>query len=144
MQGRSVQTQGSIQTLWGRYEPPSWRLSTPPSRTHCSERFGAPLSREGARADQMSGRTPSPGQQFVVIYRASVAAVVGVSSTGHAMRELPRGTVTFLSIDLEGTLIRWDALIDAQVEQFGGRVVRSRGEGDSRFAVFTHASDALS
>jgi predicted ATPase/class 3 adenylate cyclase len=73
------------------------------------------------------------------------------------MPELPTGTVTFLLTDVEGStrlweeqptamrqaLARHDALIEAAVEQHGGAVVRPRGEGDSRFAVFARASDAV-
>ena len=71
--------------------------------------------------------------------------------------DLPSGTVTFLFTDIEGStrlwegqpdamrqaLARHDALVDACVEQHAGAVVRPRGEGDSRFAVFTRASDAV-
>jgi AAA ATPase domain len=41
-------------------------------------------------------------------------------------------------------LSRHDALIEALVAEHEGTVVRPRGEGDSRFAVFSRASDALS
>jgi len=73
------------------------------------------------------------------------------------MAELPTGTVTFLFTDVEGSTRLWerhpdqmraalaehDALIEVLVEQHGGRVVRPRGEGDTRFCVFTRATDAL-
>ena len=73
------------------------------------------------------------------------------------MAQLPTGTVTFLFTDVEDSsrlweqqpaamrqaLARHDALVEAAVEQHGGMVVRPRGEGDSRFAVFTRASDAV-
>jgi class 3 adenylate cyclase len=39
-------------------------------------------------------------------------------------------------------LARHDELIEALVGEHAGVVVRSRGEGDSRFAVFVRASDA--
>jgi predicted ATPase/class 3 adenylate cyclase len=69
----------------------------------------------------------------------------------------PTGTVTFLFTDIEGStrlweqhpesmgraLARHDALLTEQIEQHGGHVVRSRGEGDSFFAVFARATDAL-
>ena len=38
---------------------------------------------------------------------------------------------------------RHDALAAALVEQHAGTLVRSRGEGDSLFAVFARASDAI-
>ena len=73
------------------------------------------------------------------------------------MTELPTGTVTFLFTDIEGStrlweqqpeamrqaLARHDALAAALVEQHAGTLVRSRGEGDSLFAVFARASDAI-
>jgi class 3 adenylate cyclase len=63
---------------------------------------------------------------------------------------LPTGTVTFLFTDIEGstrlweqhpqamdaTLTRHDALADQIITQYGGVIVRHRGDGDSLFAVF--------
>src|SRR4029079_7683801 len=73
------------------------------------------------------------------------------------MAELPTGTVTFLFTDIEGStalweqhrdamrqaLIRHDALSEQLVTTHVGHVVRPRGEGDSRFAVFARATDAV-
>ena len=73
------------------------------------------------------------------------------------MAELPTGTVTFLFTDVEGSKPLWerapsamqqapvqhDALIEEAVAEHQGVVVRPRGEGDSRFAVFARASDAV-
>jgi class 3 adenylate cyclase len=74
---------------------------------------------------------------------------------------LPTGTVTFLLTDVEtdvegstklweqhldpmrAALARHDALIEQAVRRHGGVVVRPRGEGDSRFAVFARATDAV-
>lgn len=70
---------------------------------------------------------------------------------------LPTGTVTFMFTDIEGSSRMWeadqraarealgihDALIIEGVENTGGFIVKSRGEGDSHFAVFTNAADAL-
>jgi len=72
------------------------------------------------------------------------------------MTGLPTGIVTFLFTDIEGStqlwerspetagraLARHDALIEALVTEHHGAVVRPRGEGDSRFAVFANAVDA--
>src|ERR671926_227707 len=71
--------------------------------------------------------------------------------------ERPSGTVTFLFTDVEGStrlweqhpramgaaLARHDAIIEQTVARHGGALVRPRGEGDSRFAVFARASDAV-
>ena len=70
---------------------------------------------------------------------------------------LPTGTVTFLFTDIEGSTVLWerypdqanvtfarhDQIIEGIVDKHGGRVVRPRGEGDSRFAVFSRATDAV-
>jgi class 3 adenylate cyclase len=70
---------------------------------------------------------------------------------------LPIGTVTFLLTEIEGSTRLWerytegmraalighDALIEGRVVEHGGVVVRPRGEGDSRFAVFAQANDAV-
>src|SRR5262249_1384088 len=70
---------------------------------------------------------------------------------------LPTGTVTFLFTDIEGStklwalhpeaaraaLVRHDALVEETIESNRGAVVRPRGEGDSRFAVFPRATDAV-
>src|SRR3954462_4791006 len=68
-------------------------------------------------------------------------------------RNLPQGTVTFLLSDVESSsrlweqyqdamaaaLVRHDEIIDEVVGDHHGVLVRPRGEGDSRFAVFTNA-----
>ncbi|MBV9324103.1 MAG: AAA family ATPase [Chloroflexi bacterium] len=73
------------------------------------------------------------------------------------MTTLPTGTVTFLFTDVKGSTAAWiqdprtmsvalarhDALIEELVAAHAGQVVRPRGEGDSRFAVFARASDAV-
>jgi len=69
--------------------------------------------------------------------------------------DLPSGTITFLFTDVVGSTQAWDAwphamsdamrrhdaLIDEVVQASGGAVVRPRGEGDSRFAVFVLPTD---
>ena len=73
------------------------------------------------------------------------------------MPELPTGTVTFPLTDVEGStrlweqhpeameaaLARHDALATAVIERHDGVLVKSRGEGDSFFAVFARATDAV-
>src|ERR687885_566155 len=73
------------------------------------------------------------------------------------MADLPAGTETFLLTDIAGStrlweqhpaamrqaLVRHDALVETVVVEHGGVVVRPRGEGDSRFAVFPRATEAV-
>jgi class 3 adenylate cyclase len=75
----------------------------------------------------------------------------------HLVLDLPIGVVTFLLTDIEGSTARWEAEPDAMadliaahdgviaesVETAGGRLLKTRGEGDSTFSVFTRASDAV-
>src|SRR5438132_2606904 len=73
------------------------------------------------------------------------------------MSDLPTGTITFLFTDIEGStrlweqhsevmrdaLARHDVLLTEGISRHGGLVVKSRGEGDSLFAVFPRAAEAL-
>ena len=74
------------------------------------------------------------------------------------MADLPTGTVTFLLTDVEGStalweeapetmraaLVRHDVLFEDAIHEHGGLHIRPRGEGDSRFAVFSSAPTAIS
>jgi predicted ATPase/class 3 adenylate cyclase len=74
-----------------------------------------------------------------------------------ASAPMPAGIITFLFTDVEGSTRLWelqpaamreamarhDGVIEATVAHSSGRVVRPRGEGDSRFAVFARATDAV-
>jgi predicted ATPase/class 3 adenylate cyclase/tetratricopeptide (TPR) repeat protein len=71
---------------------------------------------------------------------------------------LPTGIVTFLLTDVEGSTRLWadhpemmakalashDEIIADAVQRFDGTLLKPRGEGDSTFAVFARATDALS
>jgi predicted ATPase/class 3 adenylate cyclase len=73
------------------------------------------------------------------------------------MAELPSGTLTFLLTDVEGSTALWeespgamraalarhDSLFEQVIQERGGAHIRPRGEGDSRFAVFTAAPAAV-
>ena len=73
------------------------------------------------------------------------------------LASLPTGTLTFLLSDVESSTRLWedypfqmkavmarhDELIESSVAYYLGKVVRPRGEGDSRFAVFQRATDAV-
>lgn len=72
-------------------------------------------------------------------------------------RKLPSGTLTFLFTDVVDSTRIWeehpeqmrvamrrhDDLIEQAVRHHDGVIVKPRGEGDSRFAVFTRASNAV-
>jgi predicted ATPase/class 3 adenylate cyclase len=91
---------------------------------------------------------------------AGAAVSTGASSAGAGEpgeAELPAGTVTFLLTDIEGSTRLWETVPDAMevalerhnrlltgvIEDHGGVVVTSRGEGDSFFAVFPGAVAAV-
>jgi len=73
------------------------------------------------------------------------------------MTERPAGTVTFLFTDMEGSTRTWEAhpaqmqaalqrhdeIVAKSVEAHNGAIILERGEGDSVFAVFARASDAV-
>jgi class 3 adenylate cyclase len=73
------------------------------------------------------------------------------------MPAFPTGTITFLFTDIEGSTRLWEQhpmamkvaharhgeIIAGFVDRHGGTLVRERGEGDSCFAVFSQASDAV-
>lgn len=80
----------------------------------------------------------------------------GNTASAHLAR-LPSGNITFLLTDVQGStqlweenpagmseaLARHDSLLSRSVSENGGVILKSRGEGDSVFAVFTHPRDAL-
>ena len=91
---------------------------------------------------------------------AAGMAAPAVSSAGPgepAEVKLPAGTVTFLLTDIEGSTRLWESVPEAMevalerhnrlvtgvIEEHGGVVVTSRGEGDSFFVVFPSAVSAV-
>lgn len=73
------------------------------------------------------------------------------------MMELPNGIVTFLFTDIAGStrlweqspeamrqsLLRHDILVEQCIRDTGGLTIKPRGEGDSFFAVFNRATEAV-
>jgi len=71
--------------------------------------------------------------------------------------ELPTGVVTFVLTDIEGSSGLWEAdpvamaaalelhdeLVARSAEEHAGRVLKTKGEGDSTLTVFRRASDAV-
>ena len=69
----------------------------------------------------------------------------------------PVGTVTFLFTDVEGSTRAWEAhpaetqtalkrhdeILAREIEAYNGALILERGEGDSVFAVFARAADAV-
>ncbi len=73
------------------------------------------------------------------------------------MMELPNGVVTFLFTDIAGSTRLWeqspevmrqslqrhDVLVEECIRNAGGLTIKPRGEGDSFFAVFNRATEAV-
>src|SRR5438046_10529140 len=73
------------------------------------------------------------------------------------MTNRPVGPVTFLFTDVEGSTRAWEAhpaetqealkrhdeIVAREIEAYHGALILERGEGDSVFAVFAHATDAV-
>ena len=113
--------------------------------------FATPRELERLLADDLA----------VLLSESFAGAAAGVAAPGVSQAwpgqpgqaELPTGTVTFLLTDIEGSTRLWETVPDAMevaldqhnrlltavIEEHGGVVVTSRGEGDSFFAVFPSA-----
>ena len=86
-----------------------------------------------------------------------VVAAAEPEPTPAASPELPSGVVTFMMTDIEGSSELWEAdfegmaaalqlhdgVIAGTVEESHGRVLKTKGEGDSTLSVFRRASDAV-
>src|SRR6266576_2237066 len=103
--------------------------------------FATPRELERLLADDLA----------VVLSESFAGAAIGTGA------ELPAGTVTFLLTDIEGSTRLWETVPDAMevalelhnrlvtgvIDDHGGVVVTSRGEGDSFFAAFASAVAAV-
>ena len=88
--------------------------------------------------------------------RVTTAAEAEVEAVP-APSELPTGVVTFVLTDIEGSSGLWEAdpvamaaalelhdeLVARAAEEHAGRVLKTKGEGDSTLTVFRRASDAV-
>jgi class 3 adenylate cyclase len=84
-------------------------------------------------------------------------ATRGAAPAPPNIEQLPSGVVTFLLTDIEGSTQLWETnrssmreavrahtnVITEVVEAAGGKVIKSRGEGDSTFSVFWQPTDAI-
>jgi predicted ATPase/class 3 adenylate cyclase len=114
---------------------------------------------DGIRAaGTVSYRTFATPRELERLLADDLAVVLSESFAGErGGAELPAGTVTFLLTDIEGSTRLWESVPDAMevalerhnrllagvIDDHGGVVVTSRGEGDSFFAVFPSAVAAV-
>ena len=111
-------------------------------------------------AGTVSYRTFATPRELERLLTDDLAVLLSESFAGAAVSagaELPAGTVTFLLTDIEGSTRLWETVPDAMevalerhnrlvtgvIDDHGGVVVTSRGEGDSFFAVFASAVAAV-
>ena len=149
--GDQEDTAGSDGLVQGSEQPEvecfGCRAVNPPGAKFCSS-CGNPLA----------GTCPGCGSETSDQARFCLAC--GHQLTGEptsAGSELPIGLITYLFTDVEGSTPLWqqhpnemksvmarhDSLLTSAVEASAGMVVRPRGEGDSIFAVFPRATDAV-
>ncbi len=109
-------------------------------------------------AGTVSYRTFATARELERLLADDLAVLLSESFAGEPRAaELPAGTVTFLLTDIEGSTRLWETVPEAMelalerhnrlvtgvIEDHGGVVVTSRGEGDSFFAVFASAVSAV-
>jgi class 3 adenylate cyclase len=110
------------------------------------------------RADQLTQEQQKYAEQMREVLSQYVPApVVRQLIEGGSSAPLPTGNLTFLMTDVVGSTALWevapsamreamrrhDEIIEELVSAAGGAIVRPRGEGDSRFAVFVRPSEAV-
>src|SRR6266487_1225862 len=110
-------------------------------------------------AGSVSYRAFATARELERLLADDLAVLLSESFAGAAVsaEALPAGTVTFLLTDIEGSTRLWETVPDAMevalerhnrlvtgvIDDHGGVVVTSRGEGDSFFAVFPSAVAAV-
>ena len=117
--------------------------------------FATPRELERLLADDLAVLLSESFAGTAISAAAPLPSPAGAGEADEA--DLPAGTVTFLLTDIEGSTRLWEAvpeamevalerhnrLVTGAVEDHGGTVVTSRGEGDSFFAVFPSAAAAV-
>jgi predicted ATPase/class 3 adenylate cyclase len=117
--------------------------------------FATPRELERLLADDLAILLSESFAGAAVGVGAPGVSSAGLGGPGEA--DVPPGTVTFLLTDIEGSTRRWETVPEAMevalerhnrlltevIEEHGGVVVTSRGEGDSFFAVFASAAAAV-
>jgi len=114
---------------------------------------------DGVRAaGTVSYRAFATPRELERLLADDLAVLLSESFAGESRgAELPAGTVTFLLTDIEGSSRLWETVPEAMevalerhnrlvtgvIEDHGGVVVTSRGEGDSFFAAFAGAVSAV-
>ncbi|MEO7803682.1 MAG: BTAD domain-containing putative transcriptional regulator, partial [Actinomycetota bacterium] len=85
------------------------------------------------------------------------APEISLRVTASQQKTLPTGVVTFFLTDIEGSTEMWEAnpstmadvleqhdgLIAKVIDEAGGHLIKSKGEGDATLSVFRRASDAV-
>ena len=116
-----------------------------------------PYLRHAAGAGAAAGRRPCGVAERELCGRGGQHRAPGRRPPAGPPAELPAGTVTFLLTDIEGSTRLWETVPEAMevaleqhnrlvtgvIDDHGGVVVTSRGEGDSFFAVFPSAVAAV-
>src|SRR5215470_10044218 len=146
-----AQSQVFVGIYWQRY---GWVAPGPEQEP----RLAAMI--DGIRAaGTASYRTFATPRELERLLADDLAVLLSESFAGAAVNTeaLPTGTVTFLLTDIEGSTRLWESVPEAMevalerhnrllagvIEDHGGVVVTSRGEGDSFFAVFASAVAAV-
>ncbi len=139
------------------------------ARYRCGQQADALAAAREARQVLATELGIEPGRELVDLENKVLAQDPGLeaptttdadtasSRVGTIVEPLPRGVVTFLLTDIEGSTALWDAhpepmakalvchedVIAEVVHEHGGRLLKSRGEGDATLSVFAKATDAV-
>jgi DNA-binding SARP family transcriptional activator len=132
----------------------------------CERQADALQAYQDARRTLIEELGIEPGERLRELERAVLAQDPGLAApsappgVGDGERDggdLPTGVVTFLLTDIEGSSGLWEADADAMaaalelhdeliaqiVNEYGGWLLKAKGEGDATLTVFRRASDAV-